>query len=131
MQALRVVLIVDAAVLFLLGASFLFAPGAVALTFGFQELPRGAYFLIGLWGCALLTMALGYVAATRDPFRHAIWVQVGIARGTLECLVGIVYMARGIVTPNQALVGTVMAGVIALAYLALYPRDPALPVEPR
>jgi hypothetical protein len=68
-------------------------------------------------------MAIGYWKAAADPVRHVVWVQVGIARGALECGVGIIYLLRGIVTFRQAGVGTIVAGLLALAYLVLYPRS--------
>jgi hypothetical protein len=54
--------------------------------------------------------------------RHLVWVQVGIARGALECLLGVVYLGLGIVTWRQAAFGIITAAVIAIAYVVLYPR---------
>jgi hypothetical protein len=67
-------------------------------------------------------MGLGYGMAAADPRRHVAWVQVGIARGVLECVVGAVYLARGIVTFQQAGFGIAIAAFVAVAYVALYPR---------
>jgi hypothetical protein len=67
-------------------------------------------------------MGIGYTVAALDPIRHIVWVQVGIARGALECLLGLVYLARGLVTFSQAGLGIVLAACISLAYVALYPR---------
>jgi hypothetical protein len=129
MGALRVLLLLDAGVLFLLGVLLLFMPTQVALAFRFENLPPGVDYLVGLWGCALATMAMGYVAAAQNPVRNVVWVQVGIARGVLECLLGLVSVGRGIVTPQQAGAGIVVAGCIAAAYLVLYPREPRLVSE--
>jgi hypothetical protein len=76
-------------------------------------------YIIGLLGCVFATMGIGYIAAALDPIRHIVWVQVGIARGTLECLLGLVYLARGLVTFSQAGVGILLAAIISLAYVAL------------
>jgi hypothetical protein len=119
---LRYLLMVDAAVLFLLGAVLIFAPRQLEAAFQFHELPPAVSYLIGLWGCVFLTLAVGYVVAATDPLRHLVWVQVGIARGALECLVGVAYLACGVVTWRQAAFGIVTAAVIAAAYAALYPR---------
>jgi len=83
-------------------------------------------YLIGLWGCVFATMAIGYAVAASNPLKHRIWVQMGIARGTLECALGLVYLSRGIVTFPQAGFGIIVAGLMALAYIALYPRKPRL-----
>ena len=127
MRGLRILLVLDAAVLFWLGVAFIAAPGHIAALFGFRDLPTGVHYLIGMWGCVLATMALGYAVAASDPVRHVVWVQVGIARGTLECLFGLISVLRGVVTWQQAGFGTLVAALVALAYLALYPRvRPAL-----
>ncbi|MDQ3815876.1 MAG: hypothetical protein M3347_18360 [Armatimonadota bacterium] len=122
MRGLRILLVLDSAVLILLGLSFILMPQQVALLFGFKDLPIGVHYIIGLWGCALGTMALGYFAAAVNPLRHVVWVQVGIARGALEFVLGLIYLARGIVTWQQAGFGIIMAGLMALAYIILYPR---------
>src|SRR5579871_5612442 len=98
MKSLRALLLLDAAVLFLLGALFIFAPRQVATAFRFENLPDGVSYLIGLWGCALISLSIGYCVAATDPLRHVVWVQVGLARGALECLLGVIYIARGAVT---------------------------------
>lgn len=119
---LRNLLLLDAAVLFSLGALLILLPRQVEAAFQFRDLPQGVNYIIGLWGCVLLTLALGYFVAARDPTRHVAWVQVGIARGALECVVGLTYLARGIVTFSQAGFGIVIAALITLAYVVLYPR---------
>src|SRR5262245_5672456 len=124
MQLLRGLLVLDAAVLLLLGALLILAPKAVQLAFHFKDLPAGVSYIIGLWGCVLATMAVGYAVAATDPARHVVWVQVGIARGALECVLGLVYLSRGIVTWQQAAVGIIIAALITIAYIALYPYGP-------
>lgn len=121
-RILRVLLVLDAAVLFVLGGLLIFAPQLVERTFHFENLPAGVNYLIGVWGCALATMGIGYTIAATDPVRHVAWVQVGIARGALECVVGIVYVARGVVSFQQAGAGIIVAGLMALGYIVLYPR---------
>jgi hypothetical protein len=125
LRPVRILLALDAAVLFLLGALLLVLPRHVEAAFGFIDLPIGVTYIIALLGCVTLTMALGYWKASADPARHLVWVQVGIARGALECAVGLVYLARGIVTFRQAGVGIILSGLFALAYLVFYPRSQA------
>src|SRR5436190_16283579 len=123
---LRILLLLDAVILFLLGALLLARTRQVELAFHFTDLPAGVSYLIGLWGCVCLTMSFGYAVAAKNPIRHVIWVQVGIARGMLECLVGIIYLKQDIVTFQQAGLGIILAGLIALAYVVLYPRKPRI-----
>lgn len=127
MRTLRVVLSLDGAVLLELGVLLLFMPGRVATVFHFGAVPRPLIYVLGLWGCALLTLGVGYLVAGQDPMRHILWVQMGVARGALECLLGIFAMTRGVVTFNQAGVGTVLGGLIMVAYLVCYPRGTARP----
>jgi hypothetical protein len=122
MRPLRILLALDSALLFLLGTLFLVLPEQVELAFGFAGLPAGVTYLLALWGCALLAMAIGYWKASADPVRNFVWIQVGIVRGALECGVGIIYLVRGVVTFRQAGLGTIAAGLFAIAYLVLYPR---------
>ncbi len=119
---LRYLLMVDAAVLFLLGAMLILVPRQVEAAFHFSELPAAVSYLIGLWGCVFVTMGVGYVVAATHPIRHLVWVQVGIARGALECVLGVAYLVRGVVTWQQAAFGIVTAAVITGAYVALYPH---------
>ncbi len=118
----------DATVLLLLGAVLILAPEPVERAFQFQNLPAAAAYLIGMWGCVFATLGIGYAVAATDPLRHRVWVQVGIARGGLECLLGLFYLFCGIVTFQQAGLGIILAGIMALAYVALYPRKPRLVV---
>ena len=130
LSLLRGLLILDATVLFLLGALLIFAPGQVTRAFGFIDLPPTVGYLIGMWGCLFATLGLGYLAAASNPLRHLVWVQVAIVRGALECVLGLVYLARGTVTFQQAGLGIVVAALISIAYLALYPRRPRLVLTP-
>lgn len=119
---LRYLLMLDAAVLFLLGALLICVPRGVEAAFHFQDLPLAVSYLIGLWGCVFATLGMGYLVAATNPVRHVVWVQVGIARGGLECVLGLLYLARGVVTWQQAAFGLITAAFITLAYLLLYPR---------
>ena len=62
---LRNLLLLDAAVLFLLGAAFIFVPRQIETAFQFKDLPQGVSYIIGLWGCMLATM--GAVAMSLLP----------------------------------------------------------------
>jgi len=127
--ALRYLLLLDAVLLFLLGAALIFMPRQIEAAFGFRDLPQGVHYLVGLWGCVFATMAIGYFAAARDPLRNVVWVQVGIARGAIECVLGLIYVMRGVVSWQQAAFGIIAAAVITLAYIVLYPRKYARPAS--
>jgi hypothetical protein len=126
LSLLRSLLMLDAAILFLLGALLIFAPNLLENAFGFSSLPPAVNYLIGLWGCLFATTGIGYVIAATNPLRHLVWVQIGVARGAIECAVGLFYATHGIVTFRQASFGIFAAALISVAYLVLYPRRPRL-----
>src|SRR6185503_3736350 len=99
------------------GVAFVFAPGGVAKAFGFTGMSIGVDYILGMWGCVFATMAAGYAVAASNPLRHVIWIQVGIARGVLELLVGLAFVMRGVVTWKQAAFGIFAGGVLALVYI--------------
>lgn len=120
--ALRLLLIFDAAVLALLGGAFAVVPARVLEVFKFEGVPTEVHYIVAMWGCVMFSMALGYLYAAMDPFKHVVWIQVAIARTGIEFLVGMVYLGMGVVTWSQAGFGVVMTGLIALAFVLLYPR---------
>lgn len=121
MDLLSLFLRLDAGVLLMIGLMLIVAPRQIEQVFQFKDLPPAVSYLIGLWGCVFASMAIGYWVAATNPFRHVVWVQVGIARGALECFLGAVYLARGIVTWQQGGFGLIVAAFITLAYVVLYP----------
>lgn len=126
--ALRVLLAADAAVLLVLGLLLLLRPQQVELALGFHDLPLTANYILGILGCLFATTALGYATAARDPLRHIIWIQIGIARGALEVLLGLFYVLNGAVTWQQAGFGLAAAAAMTVAYLIFYPHPPRVVV---
>jgi hypothetical protein len=122
---LRVLLAADALVLLAMGALFMAVPAKVGLAFGFHDLAAAACYLIGLWGCALISLGTGYACSVGDPVRNVAWVQAGIVRGALECAFGFVVLRQHMVTWHQAAFGTIIAGAIAVGYILLYPAEAA------
>jgi hypothetical protein len=125
LSLLRKLMLLDAAVLLLLGLVLICLPARVETAFGFTNLPPGVTYVLALWGSALATLGLGYAIAANEPTGHLLWVLMGISRGLLECLVGMVLLARGIVDWRQAGVGIILAGLLSVAYIALCPRRQA------
>ena len=122
MRGLRLALLVDAFLLFALGAALIFAPHQIARAFHFTNLPAGVGYMLGLWGCALVTMAAGYLVAATDPIGHVIWIQIGIARGAIEVLLGLTYVLRGILSFEQVAFGIFAAAIVTISYVVLYPN---------
>ena len=122
LSLMRNLMLLDAAVLLLLGLLLIFVPAKIEAAFQFKDMPAGVDYILGLWGCVLVTLGLGYTVAATNPLRHLVWAQMGIARGLLECLLGGIFLARGLVTFQQAGVGIIVAGLVTIAYVACYPR---------
>jgi len=122
MLLLRMVLLVDGIVLGALGVALILSPAQIQTVFGFGDLPSDVRYLLGMWGCGLISLGLGYLVAASNPIRHLIWVQVGILRGVLETGLGLYFVARGAVEWKQAGFGVALAALVTLAYLILYPR---------
>src|SRR5689334_20582636 len=99
---LRTLLVLDAAILFLLGGAFMVVPGRMLLLFGFHGAPPSIAYIVGVFGSVYFTLGIGYVLAAQNPLRNVVWVQVAIARGTAECLFSLLCVAQGIVSFRQA-----------------------------
>src|SRR5205814_9335619 len=71
LRALRVLLVLDAVLLFLLGAAFLVAPRQVASVFQFGNLPDGVYYVLAMWGCALASRSEEHTSELQS-LRHLV-----------------------------------------------------------
>lgn len=117
-------MMMDATVLVIIGLALMFVPLKITAAFGFTDIPAPILFLLGLWGCALATLGIGYGIAAVDPYRHRLWVCIGIARGIAEAIFGWCCLHRGLVTWHQSGLGILLSAFMAAAYLVLYPRNP-------
>jgi hypothetical protein len=123
LSLLRNLMLLDAAILALLGGFMIVCPGLVTQLFQFANLPTAVNYIVGLWGCALLTLGFGYVGAACDPLRNKLWIQMGLARGGLEVALGIIYLIRHDVLIGQAGLGTIAVGVLTIGYVILFPKS--------
>ena len=122
LDLLRLLLAVDALVLFALGLVLFFVPARALELFHFGTLPGGVNYMVSLLGAVFLSLAFGYGVAATNPLRHVVWVQMGILRGALEIALGLVSLNRGLVTWEQARFGLAVAGLLVIAYVVFYPR---------
>ena len=122
LDLLRLLLAVDALVLFALGLVLFFVPSRALELLHFGTLPGGVNYMVSLLGAVFLSLAFGYGVAATNPLRHVVWVQMGILRGALEIALGLVSLNRGLVTWEQARFGLAVAGLLVIAYVVFYPR---------
>src|ERR1044071_1110096 len=113
LSLLRNLLLLDAVVLAVMGVLFIFMPHRVTIYFHFTDLPMTVNYLIGLWGCVMLSLAAAYAIVSRDPIRHRLWIDIAIVRALLEAILGVVSIARGTVDFSQAGVGIIVAAALA------------------
>jgi hypothetical protein len=121
-RALRMLMALDGTVLAFLGVAFLCCPEQIEAAFHFKDVSPAVNFLVGLWGCALLSLGVGYFFAATNPVEHRLWVAIGALRGGLEAVFGWWCLAHGIVIWKQSGLTILLAAFMAVAYLALYPR---------
>jgi hypothetical protein len=131
LSLLRCLMVFDASVLMILGLAMIAIPGRMLDIFRFPGLPNDAHYIIAMWGCVLITLGIGYVLAAVDPLKNIIWVQVGIARGALEALVGLAYVATKVVTWSQVGFGIFIGAFVGLSYWALYPPSTQSQAQPQ
>ncbi len=127
---LRLLLVLDAAALLLIGAIFIFTPARALQLFGFTDAPANITFIIGTFGTVYATMGIGYIFAAQNPMRNVAWVQVAIARGAAECLFSLYCVFQHIATFRQAGFSIILPALVAIGCLLLYPRPELPPGEP-
>ena len=123
---LRLLLILDAAALFLIGAIFIAFPARALSLFGIPSETANMHFVIGIFGTVYATMGIGYLFAAQNPMRNIAWVQVAIGRGIAESLFSIFCVVQGIATFRQAGFSMIVPALVAVGCIVLYPR-PELP----
>ena len=127
---LRLLLMLDAATLLIVGIAFIVAPARCLALFGFENAPANITFIVATFGVVYATMGIGTVLAAQSPVRNAAWVQVAIVRGIGECLVSAMYVLQGVVTWRQGGLTIVLPAAVAVGCLALYPK-PEIPPPDR
>ena len=120
---LRLLLVFDSLFLMSVGMGLMLVPGQLLELFHFPAMPSDVNYILAMWGCVLSTMGLGYLNCAFDPLRNISWIQMGIARGTVEFVFSIVYVALGMASLSQVWLGMLVGAFVALSYITLYPSD--------
>lgn len=121
-KALKILVIIWAALGILMGLWMIFAPEQLAEMQGYEQGPEYVLYLLASLGVFLIvSKAFIIVAVTRDLLKNILWVQMAIALAIFMVAVGVYSICRGFVTFEQAGVGTIIEAVFAVAFLALYP----------
>ena len=120
-KALRVVMIVWAAIAILLGLVYIFLPSQFADMIGFEHGPISTLYLLAMLGVTFVALGAFLIIAARDPLKNILWVQFAIAWAILAIAVEASSIGRGFVTFEQVGMGLIIDAVFAVALLALYP----------
>jgi hypothetical protein len=119
-RLLRLVLLTDAVILTVLGIGLLAAPARMLEVFGYTDVPRSVEFVVGMWGAALLSVAIAHFIIYRRPAEALTdWSQLGFWRNLLEFGVTLAYVLNGTVNLRQSWPGLFIPVWFALFYLLL------------
>ena len=120
-KALRVVLIVWAAIVILFGLAFIFFPNQLGAMSGYEKATEAELFSMASLGISMIVSGAFVIVAARDPIRNILWVQFAIAWTILIVVVVASSIGRGLVTFSQEGMTLIGNAVFAVALLALYP----------
>ena len=121
MKGLKVALIIYAAIGILQGLIIIFAPEQGGAMLGYAKGPAYVHNFLALLGLHMIVGGAFLIVAARDPIQNILWVQYAIALAILMVAGNVYSIMRGFVTFNQAVMGIIIDGVFAMAFLALYP----------
>lgn len=122
LKALKIVLIIFAAVLFLSGLQLVFMPDLLTEMWGIGEIADSAKWFLGLLG--VIWIAAGawiIVAAVRDLLKNIIWVQFAMTKCILAVAFSAYAIMVGYVTFSQAGIILIFDAVFFILFMALYP----------
>ncbi len=123
LKALKILIIIWAAIGILWGVGMLFMPQQMGAMMGYAtEGPAYVPYLLASIGASLIVSASFLIAAmTRDLLKNILWVQFAIAGAIISVAVAVYSMLMGFVTFGQAGMAIIIDGAFFIAFLALYP----------
>jgi hypothetical protein len=120
-RALKVVMIVYGAILILGGLAGILIPDQMAKLAGVGEPGGYAKSVIATLGAIRLAAGVWVIIAGQDPLRHINWVKFGIMELLLLVAVSLYSISQGYVEFSQGGTLLVLAAILAVVLLALYP----------
>jgi len=124
-KALKVVMIIWAAIAILLGLAYIFFPTQLCEMGGETGAPAWVAYVFGLLGICYITAGAFVIVAARNPLKHIMWVQFAITVAILIVVMGAYSIMRGIVTFSQEGMPLIFNAVFAALFLGLYPYKAA------
>jgi hypothetical protein len=124
LKALKILIIIWAAMGILIGLGMIFAPQQMGAMQGYATEGVAAYipYLLASIGASLVVSASFLIAAmTGDLLKNILWVQFAIAGAIISVAVAVYSMLMGFVTFQQAGMAIIIDGAFFVAFMALYP----------
>jgi hypothetical protein len=124
LKALKILIIIWAALGILIGLGMIFAPQQMGAMQGYatEDVPIYIPYLLASIGTMLVVSASFLIAAmTQDLLKNILWVQFAIAGAILGVAAAVYSMLMGFVTFQQVGMTIIIDGAFAVVFLALYP----------
>ena len=120
-KALKVSMIVYGVVGILFGLAYIFVPRQLGAMFGFEEGPAHVAAMAAALGVSWVSACIFLIIAARDPLKHILWVKYAIVFAILSLAAELYSFIIGYMEFSQVVMGIVIHGVFATAFLAFYP----------
>ena len=120
-KALKVVMIIWAAIGILVGLAYILFPHQLNEMGGLEKGPDWVLYVLALLGICYTASGAFVIRAAQDPLQHIMWVQFAIALSILIVVVAAYSIGRGLVTFSQEAIPLIINAVFAVAFLILYP----------
>jgi hypothetical protein len=124
-KALKVTMILYAAIGILFGLAYIFFPNQLGAMFGHTGAPAFVFSLAAMFGVSLVAIGTFLIIAAQDPIKHVLWVKYAIVYAILSLAAEIASVILGYVTLGAALTPIILHAVFAVGFIAFYPRRAA------
>jgi len=95
MKKLTILLRVIGAVQLILGAAYLFAPGAFNASMKLSPTPHDTNYMFGMLAARFIAYGIGMFVIARDPVHNLFWINNMILIQLIDLFVGVFYTVNG------------------------------------
>jgi hypothetical protein len=120
-KALRVTMIIYAAIDILFGLMYILIPNQIENWFNVTPIVGYGNYILTLLCAQFIVAGIFIIMAARDPIRYLSWVKFAIAWGLLVAVVVAYAMIRDYVTFSQLGMSLIIHAVFAVLLLIFYP----------
>lgn len=123
MKKLTILLRVVGVVQIVLGAAYLFAPGAFIEWMKLSPAPHDANYAYGMLASRFIAYGIGMFVIARDPQRNIFWIKNMILIQAVDLGVGVFYTARGVLSLSSSAFPMFNAALIAALLFLWRPKQ--------